>query len=292
VAVAAVLAAAAYRVAARRDLGEGLIPQRHGPVTAPWLRGPVALSWRVNRSLWLAWAGGIAFFAAGAGGMTTLAHQLAAAPGDPVRLLLEAFGGRTNNVVDAALWPIILIFAQVLTLYPVLMVQRLRAEEASGRAEAVQATPLGRIHWAGGHLAVAALGTAALLAVAGFVFGVFFAVLVGDPATDVGRVLGATVGTLPAALLVSAVGVLAYGLVPRAAVVISFTAWAATVAAGQVVGPLYGVWGGTPFEPFHYIPNTAAGAPFDPRPGLVMVVATAALVAGGLLALGRRDFGR
>ncbi|WP_165967941.1 hypothetical protein [Saccharopolyspora elongata] len=51
------------------------------------------------------------------------------------------------------------------------------------------------------------------------------------------------------------------------------------------------MWGGTPFEPFHYIPNTIAGNPFDPGPALVMITQSAALLGGGLLALRRRDFG-
>ncbi|MCO1575545.1 hypothetical protein M8C13_07205 [Crossiella sp. SN42] len=290
-AVTVALSALAYRLAARRDLGAGLIPERLGPATAPRLRGPVALSWRLHRRLLAAWAGGIAVFAAGAGGASTLAYQLTAAPGDTVALLLDAFGGRSGGIEDAYLWPIILIFAQVITLYPVLMVQRLRAEERSGRADVVQATPTTRLRWAVGHLLVAGLGTAALLAVAGLVFGTIFAALVGDPVTDVPRVLAGTMATLPAALLVAAVCVLAYGLLPRAAVAISWTVWLATLAVGQVVGPLYGQWGGTPFEPFHYIPNTPAGAPLDPAPLLVMCALSALLVGSGLLALRRRDFG-
>lgn len=239
----------------------------------------------------MAWAVAVAGFAAAAGGLSTLAYQLAEAPGDPVRKLLEAFGGRTGTATDAFLWPMILIFAQVVTLVPVLMVQRLRVEETAGRAELVQATPLTRIRWAGGHLLVAALGTAALLAVAGVVLGVLYAVLVGDPSTDIARVAAGLLGTVPAAWLVGAVCVLAYGLVPRAAVVVSWLVWLATLAVGQVVGPLYGMWGGSPFEPFHYIPNTVGGAPFDPVPGVVMVALSAMLVAGGLLALRRRDIG-
>ncbi|SDZ12495.1 ABC-2 type transport system permease protein [Saccharopolyspora shandongensis] len=44
-------------------------------------------------------------------------------------------------------------------------------------------------------------------------------------------------------------------------------------------------------NPFHYIPNTVAGNPFDPGPALVMIALSAVLLGGGLLALRRRDFG-
>ncbi|MCP2169809.1 hypothetical protein [Goodfellowiella coeruleoviolacea] len=96
---------------------------------------------------------------------------------------------------------------------------------------------------------------------------------------------------MPAAWLVGALCVLAHGLLPRACMAISWTVWFATVALGQIAGPLYGVWGGTPFEPFHHIPNTVTGHPFDPVPPLVLTTLSALLSAGGLLALSRRDIG-
>ncbi|WP_086821673.1 ABC transporter permease [Allokutzneria sp. NRRL B-24872] len=288
VAAAVVLAAVAYRLQARRDLGAGLIPVRPGRAGAPELRGPISLSWRLTRGLWTKWAVGVAIFAAAAGGMSTLAHQIAEIPA--AVQLVATFGAGTSTAVDAALWPLILIFAHVVALYPVLMVRRLREEERSGRAEIVQATPATRARWMAGHLVVAGLGTAALLAIAGLVFGGFFAWLVGTPA-DAWRVFAGAVGTVPAAWLVGAVCVFAYGLLPRAAVVISWVTWIATAVLGQVVGPLYGVWGGTPFEPFHYIPNTVSAVAFDPRPALVLAALTAVLLGGGLIALRRRDFG-
>jgi ABC-2 type transport system permease protein len=84
---------------------------------------------------------------------------------------------------------------------------------------------------------------------------------------------------------------LAYGLLPRASAAISWVVWILTVASGQVAGPLYGVWGGIPVEPFHYIQNTMTGIPFDVLPDLTLTALTALLLGGGLLALRRRDFG-
>ncbi|MCP3804772.1 ABC transporter permease [Allokutzneria sp. A3M-2-11 16] len=288
IAVAAVLSAVAHLLLERRDLGEGLIPARAGRAEAPHLRGPISLSWRLNRGLLAKWAAGTAIFAAAAGGMSTLGHQLGEVPA--AVHLIAAFGNPAGTALDAALWPLILIFAHVIALYPVLMVQRLRAEERGGSAEIVQATPATRLHWAAGQLVVAGLGTAALLAVAGLVFGAFFAWLVGGPA-DVLRIFAGAMGTVPAVWLVGAVCVFAYGVLPRAAVAISWITWVATATLGQVVGPLYGVWGGTPFEPFHYIPNTVAQGAFDPLPAVVLVALSAVLLSGGLIALRRRDFG-
>ncbi|KAA5834989.1 polyketide antibiotic transporter [Saccharopolyspora hirsuta] len=292
VAVAAALTTTAYRLVEHRDLGAGAFPERKGPATAPGLRGPISLAWRLQRDLLLKWVFAVAGFAAAAGGVSTLMHQWTQAPGVTTDNLLRAFGGSPGaGLVDFGLWAMILIFAHTIALYPVLVVQRMRAEERSGRAELVQSTPLTRIRWAAGHLVVLGLGTAAVLATAGGVFGAFFGFLVGDPATDVPRVLAGTLGTLPAVWLVGAICVLAYGAVPRASAAIGWAVWAAVAVLGRAAGPLYGRWGGTPFEPFHHIPNTVAGAPFDPAPVLIMLVLSALLAGTGLLALRRRDFG-
>ena len=57
---ALVVAAGAYALLARRDLGAGLVPDRPGPPTAaPSLRSPLALAWRLQRGALLGWAVGV-----------------------------------------------------------------------------------------------------------------------------------------------------------------------------------------------------------------------------------------
>ncbi|MFG1703728.1 ABC transporter permease [Nonomuraea sp. M3C6] len=289
--VGAVLCAVAYALLDRRDLGAGMIPERLGRESAPELRGPISLAWRLHRGLLVKWAAGVAFFAAASAGVGTMADQMVAQPTDMVEGLLRSFGGPTRATLDAFLWSMILIFAYAIALYPVIMTQRLRSDEVSGRAEAVQATTLTRLRWAGGHLVVTGLGAAALLAVAALVHGTLYGLLVGDLAADLPRIVAGALGQLPAVWVVGALCVLAYGLFPRASVAISWIVWILTAALGQVMGPLYGMWGGSPLEPFHYIPNTVAGVPWDARPALTLLTLTAVLVCGGLLALRRRDFG-
>ncbi|GLY71621.1 ABC transporter permease [Amycolatopsis taiwanensis] len=289
-AVAACLSALAYWLVGNRDLGEGLLPERQGHERAPGLHGPISLSWRLNRGLLIKWAVAIGVFAAAAGSLTNLIAGTDTPPSF-AKQLVEGFGGKPGaTYLDNGLWAFTMIFAYVIALYPVLMIQRLRADETSGRTEALQATPVTRLRWAAGHLVVAGLGTAALLAIAGLVCGTVFSQVAGQP-SDILRLLAATMGTLPAAWLTGAICLFAYGLIPRAAIAISWIAWIATVVLGRIAGPLYGLWGGTPVEPFHYIPNTVAGAPFDAMPAIVMLTLSALLLGGGLLALRRRDFG-
>ncbi|WP_229481858.1 hypothetical protein [Mycolicibacterium mageritense] len=72
---------------------------------------------------------------------------------------------------------------------------------------------------------------------------------------------------------------------------IIWAVWAWTAMFGPVARPLYGVWGGTPFEPFHYVPNVVARASYGLLPVLTMLALIALLVCGGLAGLRCRDFG-
>ena len=288
---AAVLLAAAYRLLGRRDLGAGLLPERLGRATAPNLRGPISLAWRLHRGLLVKWAAGVAFFAAAAAALSPLGRDLLLRPSIVVDNITKSLGVPADATLGAYSWYMILILAYAIAVYPVLMVLRLRAEETSGRAEAVQATPVTRLRWAAGHLVVTGLGTVTLLAVAGLVFGTLYSVLVGDLATDLPRFLAGALGAVPAAWCVGAVCVLAYALLPRASAAISLAVWTLTVALGQIAGPLYGLWGGSPLEPFHYIPNAFAGPPLTAGPTLALVTVTAGLLVAALLALRHRDFG-
>ncbi|MEU7001588.1 polyketide antibiotic transporter [Nonomuraea sp. NPDC046570] len=285
---AAVLAAVACALVARRDLGGGLLPERAGPAGAPSLRGPISLAWRLNRGLLAKWTAGVTMAALVFAGVSNLTPQLADQPGHILQGFLHRYGGPSGSPVDAYLWLILLLFAYTVALFPVLMVQRLRAEESSGRAEAVLAAGVSRIGWAGGHVVVAALGTAGLLVVGGGVTGVVYSLVMGDLGTDLPRIVGAAAGHVPAAWLVGAVAVLAYGMVPRAAVAISWAVWAVVFVCGDLLGPLVGLWGWSRVEPFHYVPNTVSGEPYTMAP-VVLGVLSALLLGLGLVGLRRRD---
>ncbi|GAA2205640.1 exporter of polyketide antibiotics [Nonomuraea monospora] len=297
--VAALLYVAAYRLLTHRDLGAGflperggLLPERGGQDSAPVVRGPISLAWRLHRGLLIKWAAGVAVFSVFAGALTPLARDLISRPSiiaDNISHFLGVPAGA--SMLGGYVWYLVLILAYAVALYPVLMTLRLRSEETSGRAESLQATPLTRLRWAAGHLLVTALGTAALMAVAGVVFGLIYSLTAGSLPTDLPAFLAGALSTVPAAWCVGGVCVLAYGLVPRAAVVVGWLAWILTTGLGQVVGPLYGMWGGSPVEPFHYVSNAMLEPAFQLAPTAALLAVTALLTTGGLLALRRRDFG-
>ncbi|WP_433868540.1 ABC transporter permease [Saccharopolyspora sp. CA-218241] len=294
VGLVAILVTVAYLLSARRDLGEGLLPERRGRVTAPALRGPIGLSWRLHRGLFVKWAIGIGVFAIGAAGIGTIVPDIDVLPSGSFGLLQQGFGGGGSSVdtADFFLWAVILLFAHVIGIVPVLMIQRLRDEERSGRAELAQGTPMTRVWWAAGLLVVTALGTAGLFTTAGLVLGFGYGLFTDGLAGPLGRVPVAALSCVPAAWLIAAICFLAYALAPRLAVPVSWAVWGWTTLLGKVAGPLYDVWGGTPFEPYHYVPNTLAGQPFSPSTILTMLAMTALLVWVGLSALRHRDFGR
>ena len=65
-ALAALLRVGAARLAARRDLGAGILPPRPGPARGR-LRTPLALAWRLQRGALAGWAAGFAILGAAFG---------------------------------------------------------------------------------------------------------------------------------------------------------------------------------------------------------------------------------
>ncbi|NYI98416.1 ABC-2 type transport system permease protein [Streptomonospora nanhaiensis] len=163
-AACAALLAAAYAVSARRDLGRGAFPARPGRARASaLLRTPAALAWRGQRGTVLAWTAGMALFGAGVGAAApTIAEQLAQSP---VLSGIVARAGASARPVDGFFAFIVYLSAQVVTVFTLQAVLRLRAEEASGRLELLLSGPVGRLRWALGHLLVAAAGAYTVLAV-------------------------------------------------------------------------------------------------------------------------------
>jgi ABC-2 type transport system permease protein len=176
--------------------------------------------------------------------------------------------------------------ALLATGFTIQAVLRLREEEAAGRAEELLATALSRRRWAAGHLVVAAAGTALLLALAGAGMGLAYAIG-GADAGEVPRLAGATLPYAPAAWLLGALALAAYGVAPRAAAL----AWA-PLAGSLVVGllgPLLGLPSGIEdLSPYRHVPRLPGHA-LSILPLLTLTAIAAALTALGLAALQRRD---
>ncbi len=282
-ALTAVLLTGGYGLADRRDLGAGLLPTRPGPARAAgWLRTPSALAWRLQRGSLLAWAIGYAVVGAVLG---VVAHNVSdlVDSSPQIRDLLTSSNGQ--NLVDGYFAVIMTVAGIVAAAFAVQSVSRLSGEENAQRAEALLATPTGRIRWAAGHLAVALVGTALLLTIFGLAAGLVNGLRAGDPGS-VSRIVGAAVIQAPAAWLFAAVVLALFGLVPR------WTAagWGLVLLALvlNLIGPLLDLnhWV-LDLSPFTHLPVLPGGDLTWGPVGLIAV--TLALITVGLTALDRRD---
>ncbi|NKZ07984.1 ABC transporter permease [Actinomadura latina] len=285
-AASALLVAAAYALTGRRDLGAGILAPSDGPATAaPSLRGPLALSWRLQRGTLLGWSAAFLLYGLALGGVAAGAGDLAggnAGIADDIREL-----GGQQNLTDALLATAMGLMALFAAAYAVQSVQRLRAEESGGRLEPVLATAVGRIRWAVSGLAVTVAGTVVLLALAGAAIGLVHGARTHDLDGQLPRQLAAALAQLPSVWAVTAAAFLLFALLPRA----TSAGWAVLTIClllGQV-GPLLNAPQAVlDISPFTHTPKLP-GADFTPLPLVALTAAAIVLAAAGLTAFRRRD---
>jgi ABC-2 type transport system permease protein len=285
-ALVVVLAAVAYAVLARRDVGAGILPARLGPATAaPSLRSPVALAWRLHRTTMLAWAAGLAVMGALIGSVTDSVGDIANESAQ-LKDLLERIGGE-KVLADAYIAGTMTIFALAAAGYAVQATLRLRAEEESLRAESVLATSVGRVQWAASHLVFGLLGPVVALAAAGLVEGLVYGLATGDVGGQLPRVLAGALVQVPAVLVLSGIAMALFGLLPR----LTAVSWAALAVFAFLIliGPLLRLsqWV-LDVSPFSHVPKVP-GADVAVAPLAWPLAIAAVLAAAGLAGFRRRD---
>jgi len=279
----------AFALAARRDLGAGLLPDRPGRATASaLLRGPFGLAWRLQRGALLGWAVGYAFTFAASGAAAKGVGQLLGTSSALERAITR-IGGQAA-ITNAYLAAIMTLAGLVAAAYAVSVILRLRTEETGDQAEPVLATATGRVRWALSHIAIAVIGAALLLAVAGVAAGLAYGLRAGSAGTQVATMLGAALGQLPAALVLAAVAVWFFGFWPEASVAGAWGAVGLVVLLalfGQVLQLSHWVLDVSPFTHAPRLPGGTVSA----APLLWLGLVAVALTAAGLAALRRRDIG-
>ena len=279
----------AFRLAARRDLGAGLLPDRPGrPAASRLLSNPFGLAWRLQRGMLAGWVAGYAVTFAASGAAAKGVGQLV---GTSTALQREfaRLGGQAA-IVNAYLAALMLLAGLVGAAYATSAVLRLRSEETDGRAEPVLATRTGRVRWALSHITVAVAGTVLLLAVAGVAAGLGYGLRAGSAGTEVTRMLGAGLAQLPGSLALAAVAVLLFGLLPEAAVPGAWTAVGLVVAIalfGELLQVSHWVLDISPFTQTPRLPGGTVTA----EPLLWLCLAAVGFSVIGLLGLRRRDIG-
>ncbi|GAA0937671.1 hypothetical protein [Nonomuraea longicatena] len=274
--------ALAYRLLTRRDLGHGLIPERPGPATSDQLRSPLCLAWRLQKGLLGGWIAAYAIAGLVLGSLATSIEEVAR-QGAAVEEFFRRYTAAPDvTMTDAYLWLIALSLGYVSALYPLVALLRLRNEELSGRAELLLSAPVSRVRWVTGHLLIALAGSVLILAAAGLTMGL----VAGAP----GKVLAGALIQVPATWTLAGIGVLAFGLLPRAAAAISWAAFLFVNLFGEVLGPILGIdyWIAKYAVPHPNLPMVISGEPFTATAIAIMTGVTAVLVATGLAAVRRR----
>lgn len=275
----------AYRLAARRDVGAGLLADRPGPRrAAATLAGAFGLAWRLDRGALLLWTTGLVLYGLLVG---SVVHGIGDEVGSAsARDIVVRLGG-TAALEQAFVAVAFTMLGMVAAAFAVSLVLRLHQEEAAARAETLFAGSLGRGRWLASHLVIALAGSAVAILAAGVMTGTVYGVAVGDVGGQLATTIGSAAVQLPAVWLPAAVVVALFGLAPRFAP----AGWA--VLIGFVALYLLGSISGLPqwllnLEPFAHVPLVGTGA-FSVVPLVVLLVLDAALIALGGWAFRRRD---
>jgi len=275
---------AAYALAARRDLGAGLLPDRPGPARAAApLRSPLALAWRLQRGGLVGWAAGYVVLGLVFGNIASNLDDMLGSP--QAREFIAKLGG-TQVITDAFLATEFSFLAVITAAYGVSASLRLHTEEQSGRAELVLATAVPRIRWLASHVVVALAGTTVLSLVAGVTAGVANAFATGS--TDhLGSVVGGVLVHLPAMWVLTGLVVLIVGHAPRL-VLLSWAALVGFLLVGEL-GLLFSFpqWA-MDLSPFAHVPKLPGAAMAWP-PELVLAAVAVVLLVIGTIGFRRRD---
>jgi ABC-2 type transport system permease protein len=282
------IAAVAYALRARRDLGAGFWAQRPGPAGSTSLRTPFLLAWRLQRNAIAGWTLGLALLGSFVG---VLGKDMPAISSKGGPLVVEFFrryaASPDVSIVDIYLWLVVLSLGYVAALYPALAIVALRAEELAGNTALLLASPVSRWRIVGSQIAVMAAGSALMMTALGVALGLVHGTRVDDVTGQLPRIVLACWVQLPAMWTLGGVGMLAFGVVPRACVAVAWAAYLFVQLFGEVIGPALHL----SFETadaviaFHHLPKVLSGE------GLrLLPIAALLVVTGALLALGARAF--
>ncbi|NNH68436.1 ABC transporter permease [Nocardia uniformis] len=280
------LTAVAFALLGRRDLGAGLLAYATGRPTASWtLRSSLSLAWRLQRGTLLGWCVGVFGLGAAYGSFANSIEEYLA---DNPEFATYLPGGAAD-AVNSYLALTLSMLALLASAYAIGSVLRARAEEVAGRLEPILAVPVSRHAWFGGHLSVALIGSAIVLAAGGFGEGLTHGLAISD-AGELSRLTLAALVYLPAVWIVAALAAVAVGWLPRAAITLAWSVFAYCVLAVLFTTSFdLPDWfdDAAPFAHTPQAPLEAATA----LPLLVLVGVGAAGIALALTGLRRRDIG-
>src|SRR5262249_9661765 len=154
---------------------------------------------------------------------------------------------------------------------------RLRTEETAQRAEPVLATAVGRVGWAGSHLAFSILGPTAALLTAGLTAGLTHGVNSNDVSGQGPRILAGALVQPPAVWVLAMLALALFGLLPRMAAAVSWGALAVCWLISLLGTTLQLDQWVLDLSPFTHVPHIPGG-PAQAAP-LIWLLAIAVVLA-------------
>lgn len=284
----------AYVLSIHRDLGAGLFQQRLGPSAgAPSLRSPLTLAWKLHRGTMMGWTIGMVFIGAAIG---TVIPSISESIGDMlsnmwVDVWVEMIEKIGNREAFMAVAIYILSLMTGVTIYGIATVLRLRKEERENLAEPLLARPVSRMGWMSSHLILGFIGSAFLQLVLGLAAGLGWGLTIGDVSGVLPRVLGMSISKIPIVWVMVGIAAMLYGLLPRAASVLSWSLVVLFVVIEMLWEAQVVDWSVMRFSPFSYAHYTIPISELPILPLLGLICLAAALTGIGLMGFKRRSIG-
>ena len=279
------LAWTAVLLAARRDVGRGMLPERRGAARArSSLLSPTGLVWRLQRGALLGWAIGLVGVGLVFG---ALSEQIGGLEGEATEWY-ATFGGEADLM--GAYWASMMQVAGLaVAAYVVTLLLRLHHDETQGTLEPVLGTAVSRLRWLSAYAVNALVGATSLILLFALSMVITGGIVLGDAASLFRDLVAAALVQLPAIGVLGAAVLALVMVVPRWSVGLS---WVLVVFA-IFLGPMFGPSLGLPtwlldLSPFTHVPNAPAVA-ITLGPVLALVVACALLAVAGVVAVRHRN---
>jgi ABC-2 type transport system permease protein len=284
--LAALLAGLAVLLAARRDLGDGLVTESGRAVARlALLQDPLGIAWRARLGGLVGWSAAVGALGLAVGGITdAFADFIATHLG--FREVAAEYGFAALVSAEGFVGTMAAFTGVVLACYAVVTVRSVWEDEVAGRLDLVYAAPVTRTRWLGA--GVVAGGVAVLLVSLVAVATTAAGIAAGGGAVTPAATAAGVLNTLPVVALFFGVAVLAHGIRPEQATAIAGGAAAATYLV-SFIGPAldWPAWVRwlSPFDHLAVVPSE----PVDWGTAAVLLLLAAACVAGGFLGYARRD---
>ena len=277
-----ILLAAAGRLAVRRDLGAGALPERPGRGQASAaLRGPFGLAWRLQRPAFLGWLAALTGFGLIFGSVSKSTRDM----GGSAQEMYERTLG-TGQMLDAWFTMLTVMGGVAVAIYAVQVLLRMREEESRGRLEPVLSSAVGRTRWALSFVLTAVIGATVLL----LAFATAVALTAGPALGDTSGLLldlnAAALAELPAVLAIAGLVVALFAVLPRRAAPVAWVLLGAAVLLSPLFDLEVAQWLAD-VSPFAH--QKAPAQEVAAAAVVALLGVAAALVAAGLAWFRRRD---